>query len=117
MQISTLLSVLLSSTLVFSTPIAKRDTAKVLSDFAMITRNVQHLSGDLASFVATPSGGIVTFSQHFSDLNTHLAQTTTDTSAVPFFDVADSESIATAAGNFEQAAVPFLVALINDVRP
>lgn len=120
MQISTLLSLLLSSTVVLASPIVKRDTTTVLGDFDMITRNVQHLRNNLASFVAAPSTGIATFSQHFSDLNTHLTGTTTDINAVGAvgqFDEADSELIATAAGNFEQDTVPFLNALSTNVSP
>ena len=119
MQIfTTLLPFLLSSALVSSAPLTKRDytPAKVLGDFDMITRNVQHLSTNLASFVAKPSIGIDTFSQHFSDLNTHLAVTTRDTLVVGSFNATDSESVANAAATFAQNALSFLVSLMSDVR-
>jgi hypothetical protein len=119
MQIFTsLFPLLLSSTLVFSTPIAKRieNTAEVLGDFSIITRNVQHLSENLASFVKSPSIGIKTFSTHFSDLNDHLAVTTSDTVAVGSFNTTDSQSVANAAATFAQDALTFLIALMSDVR-
>ncbi|KAE9368799.1 hypothetical protein N431DRAFT_428550 [Stipitochalara longipes BDJ] len=117
MQIfTTLLPLLLSSTLVVSTPIAKRqyNTAKVLGDFAMLTRNVDHLTTNLASFVASPSVGISTFSQHFTDFNEHISVTTADTIVVGSFNTTDSSSVANAAASWAQDTLNFLVALIGD---
>lgn len=120
MQIfTTLLPILLSSTLVFSAPVAERayNTAKVLGDFDMITRNVEHLSGNLKSFVASPSVGIATFSSHFTDLNTHIVQTTSDALVVGSFNLTDSELIANSSAKFAQTALlSFLIALMSDVR-
>jgi hypothetical protein len=119
MQIFTsLLPLLLSPALVFSAPLAPRaeNTAKVLGDFSMLTRNVQHLSGNLASFVKSPSTGISTFSSHFSDLNYHLALTRGDTVAVGSFNTTDSKLVADAVATFAQDALTFLIALMSDVR-
>jgi hypothetical protein len=120
MQIFTplLLPLLLSTTVVFSAPLAKRDytPARVLGDFDMLTRNVQHLSGNIASFVAKPSIGIDTFSKHFSDLNLHITETTRDTLVVGSFNTTDSQSIANAAATWAQNTLPFLISLMSDVR-
>jgi hypothetical protein len=115
--LTTLFPLLLTSTLVFSTPITKRDTATVLGDLSMITRNVVYLSRELASYVATPSIGIATFSQHFSQLDKNIDTATAETNAVGSFNATDSEAVANAASGFANDAVNFLVALINNVIP
>jgi hypothetical protein len=115
--LNTLFPLLLSSTLVFSAPIAKRDTATVLGNLSMITRNVVYLSSELASFIATPSIGIATFSQHFSDLDKHIDTTTANTNAVGSFNITDSEAIANSASVFANDALNLLIALMNNVNP
>jgi hypothetical protein len=114
--LSTLFPLLLSSTLVFSVPIVKRDTAKVLGDLEMITRNVVYLTSELATFVASPSTGIATFSQHFSDLDKNIGTTTTDTNAVGSFNSTDSEAIASSTTTFANDALALLQALTNNVK-
>jgi len=117
MQIFTTLLLLLSSTLVVSTPIAKREynTAKVLGDFVMLTRNVDHLTTNLASFVASPSVGFSTFSQHFTDFNEHISVTTADTIVVGSFNTTDSPSVAKAAAAWGSDTLNFLIKLMSDV--
>jgi hypothetical protein len=68
------------------------------------------------SHLKSPSIGIKTFSTHFSDLNDHLAVTTSDTVAVGSFNTTDSQSVANAAATFAQDALTFLIALMSDVR-
>ena len=116
MQIFTLLPLLLS-TLVVSTPLAKRQssTPKVLDDFVMLTRNVDHLTTNLASFVASPSVGISTFSQHFTDFNEHISVTTADTIVKGSFNTTDSPLVANAAYSWSQDTLNFLIALMSDV--
>jgi hypothetical protein len=114
--LTTLFPLLLTSTLVFSAPFAKRDTATVLGDLSMITRNVVYLSRELASYVATPSIGIATFSQHFSQLDKNIDTATAEINAVGSFNATDSEAVANAASGFANDAVNLLVALINNVN-
>ena len=115
--LTTLFPLLLTSTLVFSVPIAKRDTATVLGDLSMITRNVVYLSRELASFVATPSIGIATFSNHFSQLDKNIDATTADTNTVGEFNATDSEAVANSASGFANDAVNLLIVLMNNVNP
>ena len=117
MKLFTFLPLLLS-TLVISTPLAKRqppNTAKVLADFVMLTRNVDHLSTNLASFVASPSVGITTFSQHFTDFNQHISVTKADTILVASFNNTDSLLVADTVSFWEQDTLNFLIALMSDV--
>jgi hypothetical protein len=88
-----------------------------LGDLAMITRNVVYLSSELATFVASPSTGIATFSQHFSDLDKHLDSTTADINAVGEVNSTNSEAIASSTTTFANDAVNLLIALINNVNP
>jgi hypothetical protein len=115
--LNTLFPLLLTSTLVFSAPFAKRDTATVLGDLSTITRNVVYLSRELASFVATPSVGISTFSQHFSQLDKNIDTATADTNAVGSFNATDSEAVANSASGFANDALNLLIALMNNVNP
>lgn len=83
----------------------------------MITRNVVYLSRELASFVAHPSTGIATFSNHFSQLDKNIDTTTADISTVGSFNATDSEAVANSASGFANDAVNLLVALMNNVNP
>ena len=118
MQLFTLLPLLLS-TLAVSSPLAKRayTPAKVLGDFESLTRNVDHLTTNLASFVRSPSVGIKTFSDHFYEFNVHITVATADTLVVGSFNTTVSPSIATAAYSWSQYTLTFLIALMNNVNP
>jgi hypothetical protein len=114
--IAALFSLLLSSLIVSTEPIialSKPDTAKVLSDLSIITRNTQHLSRNLTSFIN--STGTEPFAQHFADLVQHINNATTDVNAVGSFNSTDSEAIASQAGSFTQAGINLIITLINNV--
>jgi hypothetical protein len=114
MQLITALSYfLLCSTTVSTRSTTKRDTAKVLSALSTITRNTEHLSRDLASFIN--STGNEPFAQHFADLGQHINDATSDINAVGSFNATDSEAIASQAGDFAEAGLNLLIALINNV--
>ncbi len=108
-----LFSLILSSAIVSTTPIIKRDTAKVLSDLSTITRNTQYLSSELVFFIN--STGNQTFAQHFTALQQHIDTATTAINAVGSFNSTDSEAIASQVGNFAQAGLNLLIALMKDV--
>jgi hypothetical protein len=112
--INPLLSLLISSTLVSSVPITKRDTTKVLLDLTTITNNTILLSSDLVSFLNN-STSIKPFHRHFADLRRHIEDTTTDITAAGSYNSSDSQTIASQAGDFTQAALNLLIALMNNV--
>jgi hypothetical protein len=102
MQLFAILFSFLSFTIVSATPITRRDTAKVLSDLSTITRNTQHLSMDLASFISS------TGNEPFA--------ATAAINAVGSFNSTDSEAIASQVGDFAQAGLNLLISLIDDVH-
>jgi hypothetical protein len=117
MQLTSILNILLSTSLVSSVPLVRRDTPQILTDISAIGSEVSTLNNDVTSYNG-PSSQTEPLLQHFEDLKNSISTTISDVEAAGIFSQDDSTSISSAVTDITSPVITLLVDLMNKVtRP
>lgn len=114
-QIKNIVAAFLGLSVATCTPIAKRDTATVLTDLATISTDLSTLDAAVESY----TGGLteaITIDTDESALDTAIKQATTNATAASSFSVAGSTSVVTAIASLTTGITGALSDLASKVR-
>jgi hypothetical protein len=114
MQLTNILNILLSTSLVSSIPLVKRDTPQILTDISTIGSEVSALTNDVTSYNGS-SSQTEPLLQHFEDLKNSISTTTSDIEAAGTLSQDDSTSISSAVTDVTSPVITLLVGLMNKV--
>jgi hypothetical protein len=114
MQLTNIFNILLSTSLVSSIPLVKRDTPQILTDISTISSEVSALTNDVTSYNGS-SSQTEPLLQHFEDLKNSISTTTSDIEAAGTFSQDDSTGISSAVTDVTSPVITLLVDLINKV--
>jgi hypothetical protein len=114
MKLTSILNILLSTSLVSSIPLVKRDTPQILTDISAIGGEVSSLTNDVTSYNGS-SSQTERLLQHFEDLKNSISTTTSDVEAGGTFGQNDSTSISSAVTDVTSPVITLLVDLMSKV--
>jgi hypothetical protein len=114
MQLTSTLNIVLSTSLVSSFPLIKRDTPKILTDISTIGSGVSTLTNDVTSYNGS-SSRTQPLLQHLEDLKNSISTTASDVEAAGTFSQDDSTSISSAVTDVTSPVITLLVDLMDKV--